>query len=181
MSVDSTALLMMGGGARAAYQVGVLRGIARLAREYAPSVVRTPFDVICGTSAGAINSLGMARGAQDFTQATEALTELWANLHADRVYRTDVGRVGASGTRWLTALAFGWLTGHTPRALFDNTPLRELLASQHDGQQVQAAFDAGALRALAITVLSNRARGAMSRSISRRTWYCRGGVRSGLR
>jgi len=120
-----TGLILTGGGARAAYQVGVLRGIARLAREYAPGVVRTPFDVICGTSAGAINSLGMARGAQDFTQATEALTELWASLHADRVYRTDVGRVGASGTRWLTALAFGWLTGHTPRALFDNTPLRE--------------------------------------------------------
>ncbi|MCT7308786.1 patatin-like phospholipase family protein [Ralstonia sp. 22086] len=154
MSPDCTALLMMGGGARAAYQVGVLRGIAGLAQEYAPGVARTPFDVICGTSAGAINSLGLARGAQDFTLATEALTQLWGSLHADRVYRTDVGRVGSSGARWLTALAFGWMTGRTPRALFDNTPLRELLESQHDGQQVQAAFDAGALRALAITALS---------------------------
>lgn len=154
MPVDSTTLLTMGGGARAVYQVGVLRGIARLAREYAPSAVRMPFDVICDTSAGATDSLDMACGAQDFTQATEALTEPWANLHADRVCRTDVGRVGASDTRWLTALAFGWLTGHTPRALFDNMPPRELLASQHDGQQVQAAFDADALRALAITALS---------------------------
>ncbi|WP_347329298.1 patatin-like phospholipase family protein, partial [Ralstonia pseudosolanacearum] len=56
--------------------------------------------------------------------------------------------------RWLTALAFGWMTGRTPRALFDNTPLRELLLEQHDAQQLQAAFDAGALRALAVTALS---------------------------
>jgi len=62
--------------------------------------------------------------------------------------------VGASGARWLTALAFGWMTGRTPRALFDNTPLREMLQAHHDGRQVQAAFEAGALRALAITALS---------------------------
>lgn len=152
--MDSTALLLMGGGSRAAYQAGVLRGIARLARECAPDAVGSPFDVICGTSAGAINGVGLARGAQDFLQATEALVQLWAKLHADRVYRTDVGRVGASGARWLTALAFGWMTGRTPRALFDNTPLRELLLEQHDAQQLQAAFDAGALRALAVTALS---------------------------
>ncbi|TYZ46369.1 hypothetical protein C2U35_19545 [Ralstonia solanacearum] len=145
--MDSTALLLMGGGSRAAYQAGVLRGIARLARECAPDAVGSPFDVICGTSAGAINGVGLARGAQDFLQATEALVQLWAKLHADRVYRTDVGRVGASGARWLTALAFGWMTGRTPRALFDNTPLRELLLEQHDAQQLQAAFDAGAARA----------------------------------
>ncbi|MFP4595704.1 patatin-like phospholipase family protein, partial [Ralstonia sp.] len=77
--MDSTGLLLMGGGSRAAYQVGVLRGIARLAREVSPDTLGTPFDVICGTSAGAINSVGLARGAQDFVQATEALVQLWAS------------------------------------------------------------------------------------------------------
>ncbi|MHA6847183.1 patatin-like phospholipase family protein [Ralstonia syzygii] len=152
--MDSTALLLMGGGSRAAYQAGVLRGIARLAREFVPDAAGSPFDVICGTSAGAINGVGLARGAQDFLQAAEALVQLWARLHADRVYRTDVSRISASGARWLTALAFGWMTGRTPRALFDNTPLRELLQEEHDAQQLQAAFDAGALRALAVTALS---------------------------
>lgn len=117
-------------------------------------MVRTLLDVIYGASASAIDSLDLARGAQDFALATEALTQLWGTLHADRIYHTDVGRMGSSDARWLTTLAFNWMTSHTSHALFDNTPLRELFESQHDGEQMQAALDTGVLRALAITALS---------------------------
>ncbi|NYH97559.1 NTE family protein [Cupriavidus plantarum] len=151
---QQTALIMMGGGARAAYQAGVLAGIARIAARHGIAHAPLPFGILAGTSAGAINGAGLAIGAADFQAAADSLAALWHSIHADDVYRTDVLRVGASGARWLSSLAFGWATRRAPRALFDNTPLGGMLGELFDGDRVQASLDAGVLNAFAVTALS---------------------------
>ncbi|KJK23439.1 Patatin [Burkholderiaceae bacterium 16] len=152
--MKTTALIMMGGGARAAYQAGVLQGLARIAARHGLDRGRIPFDIICGTSAGAVNGAGMAINAANFRAAAHSLAALWSGIHAEDVYRTGVVDVGASGARWLSALAFGWVTRRAPRALFDNAPLGSLLSELFDSERVQASLDAGDLQALAVTALS---------------------------
>ncbi|MCP3021293.1 patatin-like phospholipase family protein [Cupriavidus basilensis] len=152
--MKTTSLIMMGGGARAAYQAGVLRGLARIAAQHGRDRGRIPFDIICGTSAGAINGAGMAINAANFRVAADSLAALWSGIHAEDVYRTGIVGVGASGARWLSALAFGWAIRRAPRALFDNAPLGGLLSELFDPERVQASLDAGDLQAFAVTALS---------------------------
>ena len=131
-----TALVLGGGGARAAYQVGVLRMIARLRRErLGPRDARmsTPFGVIVGTSAGAINAAALACQADRFDAAVEVLSRVWQDFSADQVYRADAwGQVRTAGARWLTVLSAGRAILRWRRArqvsLLDNAPLKELLA-----------------------------------------------------
>lgn len=151
---QSTALVMMGGGARAAYQAGVLSGIAKIATRHGLGHCPAPFGIIAGTSAGAINGAGLASGAGDFRTAADTLAALWHSLHADDVYRTDVVQMGVSGARWLSSLAFGWITRKAPRALFDNAPLGSFLTELFEPGRVQASLDSGALNAFAVTALS---------------------------
>ena len=98
-------LILTGGGARAAYQAGVLKAI----REMLPDPKRNPFPIICGTSAGAINAASMAVNAEDFGAGVDRLNHVWANFHAHQVYRADPLGIALSGARWLAALTFGWL------------------------------------------------------------------------
>ncbi|XQM35525.1 patatin-like phospholipase family protein [Cupriavidus sp. H19C3] len=149
-----TALIMMGGGARAAYQAGVLAGIARIAARHGLARGPLPFGIVAGTSAGAVNGAGLSIGAADFQAATDSLAALWHGIHTDDVYRTDVLRVGVSGARWLSSLAFGWATRHAPRALFDNAPLGGMLGELFDAERIQASLDTGVLHAFAVTALS---------------------------
>jgi NTE family protein len=94
-----TGLVLSGGGARAAYQVGVLRAITALRREVAPSVRGNPFGVICGTSAGAINAAALACNADDFDGAIGALSQVWEQFRAEQVYRADsLGVIRSGGT-----------------------------------------------------------------------------------
>ncbi len=152
---QTTALVMMGGGARAAYQAGVLSGIAKIAARHGLGHCPVPFGIIAGTSAGAINGAGLATGAGDFRTAADTLAALWHSLHADDVYRTDVVQMGVSGARWLSSLAFGWVTQRrSPRALFDNAPLGSFLTELFEPERVQASLDSGALNAFAVTALS---------------------------
>ena len=102
-SAGATALVLSGGGARAAYQAGVLRAIAELL----PDARRNPFPIICGTSAGAINAAGLACGAENFRGAVQRLVGVWEAMEVNRVYRGDALGVGIAGARWLSALAFG--------------------------------------------------------------------------
>ncbi|HXH03584.1 MAG TPA: patatin-like phospholipase family protein [Candidatus Competibacteraceae bacterium] len=143
-------LILTGGGARAAYQVGVLKAIAEALPRGAP----LPFPVLCGTSAGAINAAALACRADDFGAAVAQLERVWSSFHAGRVFRTGPWRALTSGLRWgLTLLAGGrgWLA---PRALLDNRPLRELLARELRLQNIQRWIDAGYLHALSITAAS---------------------------
>jgi NTE family protein len=115
-----TALVLSGGGARAAYQVGVLRALARLRREALGPMarLRNPFGVICGTSAGAINASALACHADRFEAAVEVIAKVWQNFSADQVYRADSLGVIRSGAQWLTMLSVGpvhcWTTSRWP-------------------------------------------------------------------
>ena len=110
------ALVLTGGGARAAYQVGVLEAICSML----PDPRKNPFQIICGTSAGAINAVSLACQAENFTSAVDQLSSVWRHFRARDVYRADAVGIAASGARWLGMLTLGWLIRQSPRALLDN-------------------------------------------------------------
>lgn len=143
----NTALVLTGGGARAAYQVGVLKAVRELLEE--PKV--NPFPILAGTSAGAINAAVLAAHARNFAVGVEGLLEVWRNVHAEQVYRTDPAGIGGVAIRWLGSLMFGWLVRKTPRSLLDNTPLRYLLERHVNLNRIDDAISHQALRAISIT------------------------------
>ena len=119
-------LVLTGGGARAAYQVGAIRAVAEVV---GPGV--QPFDVLSGISAGAINAVGIATGADDFQKAAERLASTWAGLTPDRVFRTGALRLARIGSRWLRDLSTGGLVRRTGiNYLLDPAPLRELIEKE---------------------------------------------------
>jgi NTE family protein len=153
-----TGLILSGGGARAAYQAGVLQAISRILAEAGWPAARNPFAIVCGTSAGAINATGLACRADDFGDAVDGLCATWNDIAAHQVYRADSIAVLRSGARWLSLLSLGWLlrSWHAapPNALLDNTPLAGLLHRMLDLPRLDAALEAGHLDALAITASS---------------------------
>jgi NTE family protein len=154
------ALVLMGGGARAAYQVGVLKAIAAMLRDARrgldPGIVQghNPFPILVGTSAGAINAAALAAGSADFQDAVARIVRVWENFHAAQVYRSDLLGVLRSGARWLSLLSLGWLLRRSlrtrPRSLLDNGPLRELLLREVDFSQIGESLERGHLQALAL-------------------------------
>lgn len=139
---------MSGGGARAAYQVGVLRAISDLL----PKDERNPFPIICGTSAGAINAAVLAMNASNFRRGVRELMLVWKNFSAHHVYRSDPVGVLRNSARWLlAAIAGGGLGRQTPVSLLDNAPLAELLRKRLDFSMIQTAIDAGDLSAVGVT------------------------------
>jgi len=155
-----TGLVLTGGGARAAYQVGVLRGIERLrATRGAPhGPGGTPFAVMTGTSAGAINAAALASEADDYGRALERLYRIWHDFQAHHVYRADAFGVVRSGARWLTMFTIGWAIARwrsaKPKSLLDNTPLAELLGESVALERIPALVRRGVLRAFAVTASS---------------------------
>jgi len=155
-----TALVLSGGGARAAYQVGVLRALARLRRQALGPVarLRSPFGVICGTSAGAINAAALACQADRFEAAVELVAKVWQGFSADQVYRADSLGVIRSGAHWLTMLSVGWIIARwrraRPRSLLDNRPLAELLQRMVPLERLPMMFEQRQLHALAVTASS---------------------------
>ena len=141
------ALILPGAGARGAYQVGVLKAIARLLPRHA----RNPFAVIAGTSAGAINAAVLASRASNFNVAVGEMERVWANFEAEQVYRADNWTMLKSSLHWLVALVFGGLGVRNPEFLLDNSPLRGLLERNIDFEHIQRAIDRGYLDALAVT------------------------------
>ena len=144
-----TGLILSGGGARAAYQVGVLMAIAELV----PRGMRNPFPIISGTSAGAINAAALAAQAHNYRMAVRGLERVWANITAEQVYRTDVYSFAKSILRWFATTL---VSGSTPvnSALLDSRPLHKLLSMVVNFQRIQEALDRGDLHALAITASS---------------------------
>lgn len=141
-----TGLILSGGGARAAYQVGVLSAIADLL----PNAAHNPFPVIVGTSAGAINAVGLACGALHFTEAIRRLTQVWQNFHSDQVYRTDWPGVLRQASRFIGHSLLG-MGGDSPVALLDSSPLRNMLERELDFSGIAAAVRMRQLRAVAVT------------------------------
>ncbi|WP_410499181.1 patatin-like phospholipase family protein [Chitinibacter sp. S2-10] len=148
-AAPDTALILSGGGARAAYQVGVLLAIARLLPQHAPN----PFPIICGTSAGAINAAGLAMGASQFRHSVFSLARMWQNLNPEQIYHGSMRCLMATGVHWLAALLLGGLGEKNPRSFLDNSPLREFLSGIVDFSQIQRNLDRGSLKAVSISAL----------------------------
>ena len=157
-SRTKTGLVLTGGGARAAYQVGVLQAISAILAEqgWAPDV--NPYDIICGTSAGAINATALACHADAFNEGLQKVIKIWENFQVEQVYRADSLGVLRSGARWLSLLSFGWLLrkwrANPPNSLLDNTPLNTLLNRMLNFPRLDAALLDGKLHALAVTASS---------------------------
>jgi NTE family protein len=153
-----TGLVLTGGGARAAYQVGVLQAVQGILRDAGWAAESSPFDIICGTSAGAINAAALACRADDFAEGVGKLLSVWENFQVDQVYRADSLGVLRSGARWLSLLSFGWLLrawhASPPMSLLNNTPLVSLLHRMLDLPRLDAALANGDLHALAVTASS---------------------------
>lgn len=150
--MDSTAagkagLVLAGGGARAAYQVGALQAI----REILPDPRVNPFAVICGTSAGAVNAGALAVHADDFDHAVENLLEVWRNFEPHHVYRSDFAGVAINSTRWVAGFLFGAFLKDRKISLLDNRPLERLLSRSLDFSRIAGNIAAGSLDAVAIT------------------------------
>jgi NTE family protein len=145
-----TGLILSGGGARAAYQVGALRAIARiLPRDRAP-----PFPVISGTSAGALNAATIAVYADDFRRGVARLLRWWRNVSPDVVYRTDLRSLSAHGFRFLGSLVGAGRAPDRAAALFDSAPLGRTILREIDLTRLDRMIKHGALRALAVNATS---------------------------
>ena len=133
-------LILTGGGARAAYQVGVLKAIA----EFLPRRAHNPFPVICGTSAGALNAATLAINAQSFRKGVRYLDNIWKNFHANQVYRTDVAGVFNNTMLWLAGLILSGLGINRIKqiSLLDNSPLVEFLGEVLSCEKIQDSIDA---------------------------------------
>jgi NTE family protein len=145
--VAYTGLVLTGGGARAAYQVGVLRALAEIAT---PGPL--PFSVLAGISAGAINSVALATAAEDFQQGARRLSATWETLTPDRIFRTGTFKLASIGSRWLRDLSAGPLVGKSGiNYLLDPTPLRELIRKVLPLGRMRRHFRNGRLRAVAVS------------------------------
>jgi NTE family protein len=142
-----TALVLPGGGARGAFQVGVLLAIA----DMMPHGSSNPFPIMSGTSAGAINSVVLASRARRFRVAVAELDRVWGNFRSNQVFRADSWSMFKSSAHWLAALVTGGYLVNTPKSLLDNAPLRALLNRNIRFPRVQDAIDKGYLDAIAIT------------------------------
>ncbi|MDB4991323.1 MAG: Patatin, partial [Myxococcaceae bacterium] len=153
-----TGLVLTGGGARAAYQVGALRALSELLGSQA-----SPFQILAGASAGAINSTGLAIYGDDFRAGVTHLLATWRSLTPDQVYRTDVGSLFSIGAGWMRQLSTGGVFGApSVNALLDTTPLRRLLEHALPTQHIRKHIDRGHLRGVAVTATSYHTGTAMS-------------------
>ncbi|MDE2417572.1 MAG: patatin-like phospholipase family protein [Burkholderiales bacterium] len=153
-----TGLLLTGGGARAAYQVGVLEAIADMRLACGAGNEPNPFPIITGTSAGAINASALACGADDFDATVRLIAKTWREFRAHQVYRADHLSMLRSGARWMTLLSVGWIVARfrriKPKSLLDNEPLGELLQRLVPLERLPDLVRQGHMQALAVTASS---------------------------
>ena len=147
---QKTGLVLPGGGARGAYQVGVLKAISDIQGR----VKTSPFSVISGTSAGAINASMISSRIEDFHQSILNLEDVWKNFSTDRIYKTEKLFMLKQSLHWLLTLISGGVLTKNPRSLLDTQPLRDLLEETIDFNSIEKNISSGALDALIITAAS---------------------------
>ncbi len=146
---EKLGLILTGGGARVAYQVGVLKAIA----EFLPRHAHNPFPIICGTSSGSLNAVTLAVNARSFRKGVQYLLNIWKNAHVDNVYRTDPVGVLTNSARWLAGLILSsmGINKLNQVSLLDNAPMVTMLETTLPYEKIQENIDAGQLYALSIT------------------------------
>jgi NTE family protein len=157
-SPGKTALILTGGGARAAYQVGVLQALQLIRRDAGDKRRTCPFRIICGTSAGAINGMALASRADHYDMALRVMIEVWRDFRTEQVYRSDSLGVIRSGAQWLTLFSLGWAVARwrraRPRSLLDNEPLRDLLPQLFSLDRLPELLAKGHIDAVAVSASS---------------------------
>ncbi|MEM1379153.1 MAG: patatin-like phospholipase family protein [Pseudomonadota bacterium] len=141
-------LVLSGGGARGAYQVGVINALAELF----PGPL--PFAAITGVSVGAINAAVLAEGADDFPKAAAKLNHLWRGLSSSDIFTTGPGAIAGQALGWANSVAFGWAGAQPPCSLLDAAPLEALLTREIDFDRIEQMIEQGALCAFAVTASS---------------------------
>lgn len=145
-----TGLVLSGGGARGAYQVGVLKAIADLHPKHAAN----PFTIISGTSAGALNGVALAASANNFRLGVKKVEKIWTHLDVNRVVKArGVDLIARGAQIGLSFLSRGY-SHDGPLSLLDNAPLREMLSSTIRFGNIQKRIDAGLLDAVAVSATS---------------------------
>jgi NTE family protein len=146
---DTLGLVMTGGGARGAYQAGVLKRIGEIKRVQTHG---NPFPIIGGSSAGAINGSGLAAGSDEFSVATKVVAELWSSIRPSDVFSCNLLSQTGNSLTWMMDLTFGGiLGGGHARSLLDATPLSHFLTQHLDCERIQENIKRGHLFALAIS------------------------------
>jgi NTE family protein len=150
MATERMGLVLTGGGARAAYQVGALRALSEILPGDA-----LPFEVVAGISAGAINGVVVACAAHDFAAGVEALRQTWSSLTPDRIFRTGAIKLASIGSRWIRDLSGGGLLGgNSINYLLDPSPLRELLSQRIPFARMRRHLRSGRLHGVAVSATS---------------------------
>jgi NTE family protein len=144
-----TALVLSGGGARGAYQVGVLKAIA----EILPKSSTNPFQIVCGTSSGAINAAKVATEADNFAQAVVGLEKIWANLTSDQIHQVGYFDILKSSTKIILSFFHSGIAQGKPLSLFNNRPLFNLLKRNIDISRLDNMIQKGHIHALSISAL----------------------------
>ncbi len=146
---NALGLVMTGGGARGAYQAGVLKRIGELKSVQSHG---NPFPIIGGSSAGSVNGCALAVGCHEFSIATRVLAKLWAELRPSDIFRCDAFAQARNSFTWIMDLSFGAvLGGGNARSFLDASPLRHFLRTHLDCDQIQTNIRRGHLYALAIS------------------------------
>ena len=145
-------LVLMGGGARTAYQAGVLQALAELIKPHSGQACAFPFQVLVGTSAGALNATYLASRAIDGLAALKGLGEFWQGLHSHLVYHLPDTPM-AQFSRWATALGVT-LSARKQGAALDSMPLVDTLHRRIALNNIELALSRGDLKALAVTASS---------------------------
>lgn len=158
MMTHKVGLILTGGGARAAYQVGVLSAIQRILVKAGYADQQNPFPIICGTSAGAINATALACRADHFGESVRTLKKVWSSFEPGYIYRSDSWGMSSVAGRWMSSVVFGWLFRlfhlQPSLSLLDNMPLAETLHTFLDLPRLDKVLANGALDALAVTASS---------------------------
>jgi len=142
-------LVLTGGGARSAYQIGVLRALSELLPRG-----RNPFPVIVGTSAGAVAAAVLASQAHRWRRAVTGLEDVWGNFRVSQVFEVGSWHMLRAGLHWLLALATGGLMLSPPRSVLDNSPLRALLRARVEWRGIRMSIERGHLRGIALCATS---------------------------
>lgn len=145
-------LVLSGGGARGAYQAGVLAGIAEIATARGRP---NPFQVVTGVSAGAVNAAGLTAWPGDFADSTEQLVKSWNTITASDVFKTDAVTAGRLGFKFLIDTALGNMKEKKmARSLLDTAPLREYLQKLIPFEEIPSRFREDGIQSLALTAMN---------------------------
>lgn len=160
--MERTGLVLSGGGARGAYQAGVLSAVAEVA---ARQGLENPFPILSGVSAGAINASIVAGFPGNFAKATNRLTQLWSHISTDSVFYADLMTLSRGGWEWVTDFSFRGPKKNTEaRSIFSTTPLRSLLTQSCHFENIPQKIHSGQLSALSVSTLEYD-------SISQKTFF----------